>query len=74
MTYQLIVPRTGKARSHQAYLCVAAVFEALYSVVMHYYNYSHLNSGKDGVSYNYVSSGIFSSQKERDDSVIRLLQ
>lgn len=41
---------------------------------MHYYNYSHLNSGKDSVSHNYVSSGIFSSQKERDDSVIRLLQ
>lgn len=36
MMYQLTVLHTGKAHSHQAYLSVAAVFEALCSVVMHY--------------------------------------
>jgi len=45
MTYKLTVLHTGKAHTHQAYLCVAAIFEALCSVVMHYYHYSHLNSG-----------------------------
>lgn len=50
MTQQLTVLHIGKAHSHQAYLCVAAAFEALYSVVMHYYNYSNLNRGNTWIA------------------------
>lgn len=43
MKYHPAVLHTRKPHSHQVYLCVAAVFEALYSVVTYYY--SHLNTG-----------------------------